>query len=305
MKWICLAVFSTALTLTACDNHQSQETLDSKQSPALDEMVQKKIQPGELDETGIPADSVISPPPQQGDKKVSAPPVATIQTDWDKKIMKTAFVNLEVKEFKKYSTGLRESIKMLGGYFAQEEQNQSDYKIESTVMIKVPVASFDDAVTLATGNVGHINEKKITSQDVTGEIVDTRSRIEAKKQVRLRYLDLLKQAKNMEEILTVQSSINGVQEEIETATGRVGYLGHSAAYSTINLTFYQVLNAAKQEQQQQTPSFGNKIFLAFRSGLSWLADLLVGLIYLWPLFLLCFFLVIGYKRMRPRKTNVP
>jgi hypothetical protein len=33
-------------------------------------------------------------------------------------------------------------------------------------------------------------------------------------------------AKNMEEILSVQSEINGIQEEIESAAGRIEYLGH-------------------------------------------------------------------------------
>ena len=81
-----------------------------------------------------------------------------------------------------------------------------------------------------------LNEKKITSEDVTTEVIDTRSRLEAKKQVRLRYLDLLKQAKNMEEILSVQSEINGIQEQIESAAGRMEYLQHSSSFSTIHLT---------------------------------------------------------------------
>ena len=82
-------------------------------------------------------------------------------------------------------------------------------------------------------------ERKIVSQDVTGEMIDIKSRQEAKKQMRLKYLEFLKESKNMEEVLKVQNEINGIQEDIEAATIRVKYLSHHDACSTINLTFYQ------------------------------------------------------------------
>lgn len=214
--------------------------------------------------------------------------------DWDKKIIKTASLNLEVKDYGIYSNSFRDKIRNLGGYIAQEEQNQSDYKIENTIVIKVPVDQFDNAVALLTSDVKKLNEKKISSQDVTAEYVDTKSRMEAKKQVRERYLDLLKQAKNMEEILNVQSEINGIQEEIESAAGQIEYLGHSAAFSTINLTYFQVLNSSAKSDDK--PSFGTKVADAFKTGWGWIVDLFVGLVSIWPLLVVVFGLVIIYRR---------
>ena len=123
------------------------------------------------------------------------------------------------------------------------------------------MTQFDDAVNSISSNVKELNEKKITSEDVTTEVIDTRSRLEAKKQVRLRYLDLLKQAKNMEEILSVQSEINDIQEQIESAAGRIEYLQHSSSFSTIHLTFYQVLNGAAIDSDK--PTFLNKNYKCF------------------------------------------
>src|SRR5438477_10948695 len=53
--------------------------------------------------------------------------------DWDKKIIKTASVNIEVKNYKSFNDLLHGSIKKYGGYIAEEEQNQTDYKIENTI----------------------------------------------------------------------------------------------------------------------------------------------------------------------------
>ena len=235
---------------------------------------------------------------QQQQKK---PPQVQPKIDWDKKIIKTANLNLEVKKYQDFYKSLREKITQLGGYIAQEQQTQTDYKLENTLVIKVPVDQFDNALNLVTTGVEKINQKQISSEDVTAEVVDTKSRIEAKRQIRLRYLDLLKQAKNMEEILNVQSEINGVQEEIESATGRVNYLTHSAAYSTINLTFYEILNASAATNDK--PSFASRISNAFGSGWSWVGELFVGIISIWPLLLLIAVIIIFLKRSKPIKIK--
>ena len=237
------------------------------------------------------ADTTTAPqriPPQQ-----SVPGGKAI-ADWDKKIIKTASINLEVKNYKSFSGIMRDNIKKFGGYTAQEEQSQTDYKIENTVSIKVPVDQFDNLAAELTKGEDKIIEKKITSEDVTSDIVDTKSRVEAKKQVRLRYLDLLKQARNMQDILNVQNEINSIQEDIETAAGRIEYLSHSSAYSTINLTYFQVLDASAKDTAE--PSFGTKVWQSFRNGWNWIGDVLVGIISIWPLLFLGFACWFAYKK---------
>jgi hypothetical protein len=214
--------------------------------------------------------------------------------DWDKKIVKTASINIEIKNYKSFSAFMRDNIKKFGGYIAQEEQNQNDYKIENTVAIKVPVDQFDNLVDELTKDQEKIMEKKIASEDVTTDIVDTKSRLETKKEVRLRYLDLLKQARNMQDILNVQNEINGIQQDIDAAAGRIEYLSHSSSYSTVNLTYFQILNASAKDTEE--PSYGTKVWLSFKNGWNWIGEVVVGLISIWPLFLLAFACWFVYKK---------
>ena len=100
--------------------------------------------------------------------------------DWDKKIIKTAFLKLEVKDFKTYAQIVHNATKQYGGYIANEEQNESEGKIESTISIKVPVEQFESIMTQLPTSAEKIIEKKITTEDVTGEVVDTKSRLQAK-----------------------------------------------------------------------------------------------------------------------------
>ena len=228
------------------------------------------------------------------------PAIVAAHTDWDKKIIKTANVQLEVKDFKKYNETIHNRIRQYGGYIAQEEQNLTDEKSETVLTLKVPVDQFETMMNaLPVGDVKVI-QRKITSEDVTGEVIDTRSRLEAKKQVRLKYLDFLKASKNMEEVLQVQSEINSIQEEIEAAAGRVEYLSHQSAFSTINLTFYQPEVGFKPTDS--SPTFLTRVGNAFKSGAEWLIELLVALVSIWPLWLIVIGGIIGYKRMRSLKV---
>ena len=247
------------------------------------------------------ADSAASPQKEEKQQQPKEKKQPIVNAEWDKKIIKTALLNLEVKDYTGYYSSLREKVKNLGGYIAQEEQRQSAYKIENTLVIKVPVEQFDNALVQLTDKAEKLNEKKITSQDVSAEYIDIRSRMESKKQVRQQYIALLKQAKNMEDILNVQSEINSIQEEIEAAAGRVEYLGHSSAYSTINLTYYQVLNSSTSDNDK--PSFGTRISAAFKTGWEWITSLFVGLVSVWPLCLVTFFALIFYRRMKPAKVK--
>jgi hypothetical protein len=219
----------------------------------------------------------------RGNPLTSQQPAAN--PDWDRKIIRTATLRLEVKDFNKYYSLLRDAIRRTGGYVATEQQNSSGYSLENTVTIKVPVAQFEEAMNLISNVTGveKVMDRNITSQDVTTEVVDTKSRLETKRQVRLRYLELLQQAKKMEDILKVQEEINDIQEQMDMAASRVNYLNHSSAMSTIQLTFFQVLTTPPPTPAG--PSFLDKLWLAFEKGWELIKGIILGIITIWPLLL--------------------
>lgn len=268
-----LFVCSLAAIGTGCNGSNNE----ADQAVATKEVALEKL------EDYTPADTIMqsAPPPPPGAQQEAPPPV---RQDWDKKIVKTANLQAEIKDFTLYSKGLSEKVKSLGGYISGEHQSQSEYRIENTVVIKIPVDQFDRAVETILKDVKQVDTRQINSEDVTSAYIDSKSRLEAKKQVRQRYLELLKSAKNMSDILEVQKEINDIQEEIEMVTGRINYLGHASAMSTINLTYYQVLKGSLTDEG--TPRFIEQLKDAFANGWYWLGELLLGLVAIWPLLLL-------------------
>jgi len=216
--------------------------------------------------------------------------------DWDKKIIKTAEVRLELKDYATYNQSLHKGLKDFGAYIAAEEQSLTDDGCTNQLTIKVPVDQFDNLMNSFAGDGIKVLQKKISSEDVTGEMVDTKSRMEAKKQTRERYLELMRQAKNMKEILEVQQEINSIQEQIESASGRVNYLGHQSAYSTIHLYYFQY--TLPQNKVKDRSGYAIRIRESFYVGIRMIANLFIIVVTLWPLILCCTIAVFLWKRKK-------
>lgn len=291
---------AVCLLLVACQNGMEKDvTLADIKDADLSQnesTTAAKMQLPVQDETNWQGstDSTIKIPPVVTNK-----PVAVI--DWDKKIIKTATVKFEVKDFKTYNAAVRNKIKQYGGYVAGEDNFLTDYKSETVMAIKVPVMNFDGLMNeLGDGN-SKLIERSVKTDDVTTAYVDTKSRLESKKQMRLKYMEFLKQSKNMTEVLQVQDEINSIQEEIEAAAGKINYLSTQSAYSTINLTFYQPLQGFV-EPDTTPPGFFSKVGDAFSAGASIIKNLVLGLITIWPICLLAIGGYVFYRKNRKKAT---
>lgn len=281
-----------------------------KQLSPKSELSEKKkstdqiIKDEELIATADTAAASPGPQKEENDKPVpqGKTDIPEPKADWNKKIIKTATVKLELNDYKKYNEQVRLSVKQFGGYIATEEQTQSEYQIENIVTIKVPVDKFEEAMNALPGNEAKVMERRITSEDVTSEYVDIKSRLASRKQVLAKYLEFLRQSKNMEEMLQVQNEINEIQENIESAAGRAQYLSHSAAFSTINLTYYQLLNGATSTDD--SASFFNKIVNAFKNGLQWVSELTIAITSIWPFMVIIIGVYVWFKKVRKPKAKV-
>lgn len=214
--------------------------------------------------------------------------------DWNKKIIKTANLEIELKDYKVFDTYIHQNTKNYGAYIATEQQYETELSLSNSIAIKVPVEKFEQMVNDIAGKGDKVLTKQIASEDVTGEFVDTKARIETRKMLRNKYNEFMNRAKNMEEALAVQSEINSITEEIESASGRVQYINAEAAYSTINLKYTQPFAGAKPATEDN--GFFAKAGYAFKQGWSFIVSALVAIISVWPLLIAGILVFIFYKR---------
>ena len=274
MKQVCSAILlGMSILLCSCQSRNNEKTQDV----ATVNMEVASVVGAPTQSEGMAADTTIGMPSIDDQGLNGGTPAPIV--DWEKKIIKTADVSIEVKNYTIYDRFVHGSTRKFGSYIASEQQRKSDDRMENSISIKVPVDQFEALINSLPGDDAKVIEKRITTEDVTDQLVDTKARIEAKKQVRDRYLALLQQANKMKDILDVQREINAIQEELEAAQGRVQYLTHQSAYSTINLTYFEVLNGGSGSEN----SFLSKLKDALKSGAGMIAGLLIAIAGFWPI----------------------
>lgn len=216
----------------------------------------------------------------------------------EKKIIKTADISIEVKDFKTARSSLDKLLKKHNAYFSNERQVNYDYEISSNLTIRLKSEDFDSLLSEVGYLAYKINNKEIHVTDVTEEFIDVMARLKNKKQVEQQYLELLKRAGTIDEILKVNEHLRILREEIESKEGRLKYLENQVTYSTINLYLYQ-------KNELAYTGFGEKIIRGFEGGWKGILAFIIGLAYIWPLLLLIAIIIWIMLRWRKKKKQNP
>jgi hypothetical protein len=223
-------------------------------------------------------------------------------TDWDKKIIKTANAQVECKDYKTYNQQVHALARQHDGWIAAESESQTNERINNTMTIKVPVPQFEELMMAISNLDGRMMEKTINTEDVTARIIDTKGRIAVRREMRDKYIDLLHDTKKIDDALKVQRELNDMHEDIEMASNQLQGMQVQAAYSTVNLHYYQLVAVANEPVADAAPGLGTRVLEAASGGGSWLVDVMVGLISIWPILLLLG-LVVFFVRKRWHTTT--
>ncbi|TDE31472.1 DUF4349 domain-containing protein [Flavobacterium ranwuense] len=182
----------------------------------------------------------------------------------------------------------------------QNDTEGKDYEsVFRKLIIRVPSKNFDLFLKDISKGVAYFDNKEISSQDVTAEFIDIDARLKAKKVLENRYLELLKKANKVTEMLEIEKQLSSIREEIEAKEGQLNYMQNRVSFSTITIEFYKSI----AEESGVTASYGIKIWTAIKSGFNSMSSLFINLLSIWPFIIILF--AIGYfirKRFKTKKT---
>lgn len=281
-----LTLISACWLLAACGNKPQPMATTAYEAPAIANE-EAAAPAGLLDAKQAAVAASDAPSPNQPGQPVP-----------EQKIIKTARITYSVDDFAAAKKRVAGIVSKSGGYILAETQHGDGTEKRNQLDIKVPAAAFDSCVERLTSGVSRLDEKSINAQDVTAEYVDLDARMKTRVATEQRYLDILKQARTVKEVLEVEAQLKSIREEIEAAKGRLQYMDRQASYSTIHLEYYQVLALSAPE----APGFFPRVGLALRNGWNNVLGLVIDLAGWWPLMLVAIFLFIFIKR-RWRNRN--
>lgn len=232
-----------------------------------------------------------TPPPPVPDQDDDAQAI-------EQKIIKTANLRFETADLSATQKRILDAVSATKGYIQDDNSGKSYNSTYHRLQVRVPTTNFQQLLDAIADGVEYFDEKTISRQDVTEEFVDLEARLKAKRELENRYIALLDKAKNVKEILEIEAELSKIREEIEARQGRLNYLQSQVSYSTINIYFYREII-----QTNTSVSYGSELSNAFKGGWNGLSTFFVGLVYLWPFFILLFLAIFLFRIWRKRKKQ--
>ena len=211
----------------------------------------------------------------------------------ERKLIKEGGVEFETENINFTRKLIFESIEKHKGYASSDQEYKSIGRVINSIVIRVPAKNFDLLLKDATRGVTKLDSKNIEVKDVTEEFLDIQARINTKKELENRYLELLKKANSVTEMLEVEKQIGKLRTEIESIEGRLNYLKSKVSLSTLTITFYQSIPNESE--------VGNKFKNGFKSGWKNLIWFFVFLTNIWPFILIGIGLTFVIKKWKKRK----
>lgn len=215
----------------------------------------------------------------------------------EQKIIKNGKLQFETSDLDKTANQIYDAVKKYNAQIQSDKEEKNYRSLYRNIIIRVSNKNFENLVRDVSSGVGYFDQKDISSEDVTERFIDIEARLKAKKELENRYLELLKKANTISEILEIEKELVIIREEIESRQGQLNYLKSRVAMSTLEVRFYK-----QTSETGVTVSYGSKMWNSVKSGFELISGFFLGVLHIWP-FLLLFGLVLYYFVGRKKRLK--
>lgn len=227
-------------------------------------------------EQALPAsDAPQAPKAAGGTASLGALPLPSPST----RVVKTATLSLEVKRGKldaSYGKVL-DAVQVAGGFVAGTEQSHG----RAQLTLRIPAAAFETTLGRLRG-FGKVTDESLRGEDVTAQFTDIEARLRNLRAQEAVLLDLMRQARNIPDSITVQQQLSQIQQQVEELEGQRRVLDDQSSFGTLTVSL-AVPGAAPTPRPVERSTLGNAWVRATGVALDVLAGTLVVLGALVPL----------------------
>ncbi|MCL2698079.1 MAG: DUF4349 domain-containing protein [Oscillospiraceae bacterium] len=165
-------------------------------------------------------------------------------------IIRNASMMIEAENAVELYRSLNEFNRFLGGYEFSSQTSHHDTYSSVEAVFKIPPEKLDEFMNYA-GDNGRIIRSSTTSNDVTDQYFDMRTRVETKRRSLEAYYALLQHANTINKITTLQRTIDSIIEEIEAFEGRLRVLESLSEMATVSLYISQKYDPVIEEEERR------------------------------------------------------
>lgn len=195
--------------------------------------------------------------------------------DLASKIIYSANICLQTKEFDRTIAALEQSVAAIGGFIENSNVSGdvnylSDGSTETVnryayYTVRIPCDQFKSFVSQSAA-LGNVTSLYKNADNVTSAYSDYEARLASLKTEQTRLLELLEKAESVDAIITIEDRLSDVRYEIDSIEQNLRNLDRRISYSSVSLNIDEVAVYTPTASVRRT--FGERIGDAFRDGWS-------------------------------------
>ena len=152
---------------------------------------------------------------------------------FERMVIFTAKLRLEVEDVDLAVYEIRLIAMDCGGFVSGMSTSKSEWGV---MTLRVPQDEFYGVIDEVEA-LGEVEERELKGEDITETYVDLEAQLVNLEREEERLVEILDIARNVEEVLKVESQLSRVRGKIESITGEMKYLDGRVELATITVTF--------------------------------------------------------------------
>ena len=186
-----------------------------------------------------------------------------------------------------------------GGFVTSSTTSTVEKARSGELTVRVPADRFD-TVRQALGALGEVESQSIRGEDVSGQLVDYDARLKSLQAQEETLLTLVGQAKDVGEVLRVQSTLFGVRQQIEQLKAQKANLDQATSLATIQVSLFEPGAPALYRPTEDDRSLARSFEEALDGAVAVVGGMIVVVGYLVPLIVLGLVIWAGSRIFRRR-----
>jgi hypothetical protein len=174
--------------------------------------------------------------------------------------------NIQVNNVTDSLNKLNQDIQQMGGYVVNSQLYYRETNEYGHFTAKIPADKFNN-FRLSIPNMGKILSLNQTANDITNQYYDAQTRLLNWEAEQARYLEIIKQAKTIDEILKVEGSLANIRQQIEQLKGQLKFWNNAVQYSTVQIELEPVIKPVFQVTDPWQPVSWAKTWKAVKNAI--------------------------------------
>lgn len=214
-----------------------------------------------------------------------------------RKVAREVSLVITVPDVKEAASRMQEMVEGVKGYIQSANIWQNNERMQGSLTLRLPAEKLDEMLPRLEA-LGQVERKSIEGKDITEQYYDTQARKNVFEQQEKRYLELLKKAQTVKDMIEIENELARVRSQIESLQAQLKVWDNLTEMATVNIELQSPMGISTGATLKEP--FGQRLKNAWLRGCNGMVNLAEGLVVLIVLLLpyLPVLAVIGYVLYR-------